>query len=260
MGKSLRVPGRVLRLPRQWGYEVLNMIVPAGCPGCGAGLTDAAETLCATCWGQLQENLSGAACPMCGHDSGPYGVIEGRCRRCQNRRPVVSHVVRVGDYSRTLRELILAFKFRRQSQLDGFLGSLLGSAILGDAALASVDLIVPIPLHWRRLWERRYNQADLLARSAAREFRKNNRPIAISDELVRVRYTEPQASLAMRHRLINLHGAFAVRARAAYQGKHVCLIDDVTTTGTTLRVAAHTLKQAGAARVSAAVLAVAAND
>ena len=93
-----------------------------------------------------------------------------------------------------------------------------------------------------------------------KELKKQDCTIPINSDLVRLRNTAPQTSMAPSHRLINLKGAFGVRRDAGFQDKHICLIDDVTTTGTTLRVAAQTLKKAGAARVSAAVLAVAAND
>jgi len=258
--KTLRVLEWFSALPRRVGHEALNLLCPPRCPVCGREIVHGSEVLCQDCWRGLQQNLQGQACPVCGHQTGPYSLIEGRCHRCQKRRPVVSHVVRVGDYSKTLRQLILAFKFGRQSHLDVFLGSLLAAAMLGDAELTSVNLIVPIPLHWRRYWTRRYNQAELLARAAGREIKKQGRRIGLNCDLVRVRYTQPQTALAQSQRLVNLHGAFAVRRTPGYEGKHICLIDDVTTTGTTLRVAGQIVKKAGAARVSAAVLAVAAND
>lgn len=241
-------------------HGVMELVCPTGCALCQNEITDSRQELCESCWVQLRENLGGDYCRLCGHATGPFGLIDGRCHRCQNRRPAVTRVVRVGEYSGILRELILAFKFGGQSRLDIFLGSLLAAAIMGDTQLSSTDLIVPIPLHWRRRWSRKYNQSELLARAAVRELKQQGRVFQLNTDLVRIRYTEPQTSMAPSHRLINLRGAFAARPDAAYSGKHICLIDDVTTTGTTLRVAAGALKKAGATRVSAAVLAVAAND
>jgi ComF family protein len=245
---------------RKAAREIMELLCPGLCPVCSRELPDAAETICSDCWQKLRDSLPDPYCPVCGHDSGPYSLIEGRCHRCQNRRPAVSHVLRVGPYQGVLRELILAFKFRRQSHLDLFLGDLLASALQGDPDLQDVDLIVPIPLHWRRRWSRSYNQAELLAHAVARNLKARQRNIPINTDLLRVRYTEPQTSLATSHRLINLRGAFAVRSDVRFEGKHLCLIDDVTTTGTTLRVAAQALKKTGPRRISAAVLAVAAND
>lgn len=243
-----------------FGHRLFDWIAPPACATCGQPLENHKDTLCPMCWQKFQDNLSKSYCPVCGHDTGPYALIDDRCYRCQNRHPHVSQMTRVGDYSGTLRELILGFKFKRQSHLDRFLGSLIASAILGSPALEDVDFFIPIPLHWRRRWTRRYNQADLLLQAAADELNQSGRSISINRDLLRIRYTQPQTSLAVSHRLRNLHGAFACRPDAPYQGKHLCLIDDVTTTGTTLRVAAATCKKAGAAQISAVVLAVAAND
>ena len=204
--------------------------------------------------------MAGEACPVCGHNSGKYALIQGRCHRCQKKHPKISHLARVGEYTGALAELVKEFKFHRQSRLDNFLGGMLGHAIAGDLQLRDVDLFIPIPLHWRRKLARTYNQAELLTRSAAGVLGEQGRRVRLSHDLLRIRHTRPQSSLAASHRIVNLHGAFAVRPDAGYAGRHLCLIDDVTTTGTTLRVAASALLDAGAARVSAAVLAVAAND
>jgi ComF family protein len=258
--QALCVAEKLARLPRQLGRAALELICPSCCAVCRTEISDSKEILCGECWQQLRDNLQSRSCPVCGHNTGPYALIEGRCHRCQRRRPQVGHVVRVGEYDGVLRQLILQFKFHRQSHLDCFLGGLLASAMVGDSGLAQADLLVPIPLHWRRKWSRSYNQSELLAREAARILKSQNYPIRLAGDLVRIRHTQPQTSLATSHRLINLHNAFAVCRGIDLSGKHICLVDDVTTTGTTLRVAAHTLKKAGAARVSAAVLAVAAND
>ena len=257
--KGFRFLSNLLSLGRRLVHEPLELLCPATCAVCRTEIDDSSEVLCRQCWTHLQENLQSQGCPVCGHNVGQYALIEGRCHRCQRRRPVVNRVVRVGDYCDTLRDLILAFKFHRQSRLDKFLGDLLAAAIMGTPELAEVDVLVPIPLHWRRRWSRKYDQAELLARAAV-QYLKQQRSIRVSCDLVRVRNTPPQTSLSATKRLINLKGAFAVRPDHPFADKHICLIDDVTTTGTTLRVAAQTLRKAGARQISAAVLAVAANN
>lgn len=241
-------------------HNALELLFPHVCPVCSEAVADSSDTLCGDCWRQLREGLQISACPTCGHSVGRYAVIDNRCHRCQHRRPKVTHVVRVGEYDGPLRELILDLKFHRKSQLDRFLGSLLADLIIGDAELHAVDFLVPVPLHWRRRWRRSYNQSDLLARAAARALKAAGHAIAIDRDLLRIRATPPQTTLTTTERMRNLHGAFAVRPGSPYANKHICLIDDVVTTGTTLRTAAGILKQAGAAKVSAVVLAVAAND
>ena len=240
-------------------HSTLELLFPHTCPVCSQPVPDSRDTLCPQCWLELQENLQTPACPTCGHSVGPYAVIENRCHRCQRTRPYVTRTVRVGEYDGPLRQLVLALEFRRQSQLDRFLGSLLADLIVGAPELQSIDLLVPVPLHWRRRWWRSYNQSDLLARAAAVALKHQGRRIPIHHDLLRIRPTPPQTTLTPSDRLRNLRNAFATRPRAPYADKHICLIDDVATTGTTLRTAARTLKQAGAKKVSAAVLAVAAN-
>lgn len=230
------------------------------CLVCNSELGMGYKHLCAKCWSDLRENLQPDACPVCGHNVGLYALIDGRCHRCQHKRPKISNIVRVGQYNGPLRKLILDFKFRKRPNLDVLLGDLLASAILGNRQVREADYFVPIPLHWRRRWNRTYNQSELLAQVVVCKLKKNDMLTSINTDLRRIRYTKPQALLATSQRTVNLRRAFAVYSETKCRGKHVCLIDDVTTTGTTLRVAAGVLKRAGAAKVSAAVVAVAAND
>ena len=246
---------------RRFGNEIVELIYPPACAVCAGPIGVNGEQLCPKCWSDIQQNLLADYCPVCGHNTGPYALIDGRCHRCQRRRPHIQNIVRVGEYDGPIRELILSQKFRGQSRLDRLLGTMLAAAIAGQNHILTADMLVPIPLHWRRYLKRKYNQSELLAQAAARELcRQGVVNIKLDHNLVRIRNTAPQTSMAHSHRIVNLHRAFAVRDAAVYHGKHVCLVDDVTTTGTTLRVAAHTLKKAGAKTVSAAVLAVAAND
>jgi predicted amidophosphoribosyltransferase len=107
-----------------------------------------------------------------------------------------------------------------------------------------------MPMHWRKQWERGFNQAELLAAPVARRYGLNP-----GTNLRRQRYTVAQASLTEAQRLKNLDKSFCVKRAAEVSGKRILLIDDVFTTGTTLRTAAEALKAAGAAHVSALTLA-----
>ena len=248
------------KLPRWLGQQSLELLCPSTCALCSEEIEQFDDRLCESCWAKFQMALAPPACPTCGHNVGAYAVIDDRCHRCQNRRPVVSRLVRVGQFTGMLREFIHALKYENQSHLDRFLGQLLAAAIVGDKILSSVDMLIPIPLHWRRRWQRHYNQADLIARQTRHNLKEQGLNVAIRRDLLRVRHTKEQTTLAVSERMRNLRGAFAVRPDADFTGKHICLIDDVTTTGTTLRVAANTLKQTNPARITAAVLAVAGND
>ena len=250
----------MVKFPRWLGRQSLELLCPSTCLLCRTPIDEFDEALCSSCWQKFQTTLTPPACPTCGHNVGAYALIDDRCHRCQNRRPVVSRVVRVGQFTGLLREFIHAIKYENQTHLDRFLGQLLASAILGDKILSTVDVLIPIPLHWRRRWQRRYNQSDLLARQTRYHLNKQGLNLPIRRDLLRVRHTIEQTTLAISDRMRNLRGAFAVRPDADFTGKHICLIDDVTTTGTTLRVAANALKQTKPARITAAVLAVAGNN
>ena len=169
----------------------------------------------------------------------------------------MARVARVGEYRGTLRDLILRLKFRGQCQLDKWLGGLMADVAAGAADLREIDAVVPVPLSWRRRLGRGYNQSELLAYAMCGALRGKGFKVGVNRDLVRVRHTTAQTHLPTSKRIVNPRGAFAVRSQAGLEGRHVCLVDDVTTTGATLKAAALALRQAGAGRVSAVVLAVA---
>ena len=123
----------------------------------------------------------------------------------------------------------------------------------GRESLAEADLIVPVPLHYFRLIKRGYNQSGWLASAVGEQA---GRPVSHTD-LNRVRATPSQAGLNAKARYKNVRGAFAVSGRAAKKvtGKQVVLVDDVLTTGATLKAASRALLKAGAKRVDVLVLA-----
>jgi ComF family protein len=123
----------------------------------------------------------------------------------------------------------------------------------GDELVAEADLVAPVPLHWRRLFMRRYNQAALLARMVAR----GGDTILAPDLLRRARWTGSQAGLKAVERRRNVRKAFEVHPRwlAKLKGRTVLLVDDVLTTGATVEACTGALKQAGAAHVDVLTLA-----
>jgi competence protein ComFC len=228
-----------------------HLLWPAVCANCGEGIFDAENTLCRRCWDELMTCTAGDYCPRCGRDASRYGLLDGACVACREQPFHFDAIARAGVYSDAMRRMILAFKHDR-TDLAPVLTPLADAALQGSGFYNDIELLVPVPLHWTRRLLRGYNQSHVIAR------RLSHPRARISTDLVRIRSTKPQPiadTLSARER--NVAGAFAVREDHAFASKTICLIDDIKTTGATLSECARTLKEAGATRVYALVLAVA---
>ncbi len=147
--------------------------------------------------------------------------------------------------------MILAFK-HDHSELASVLAPLAEAALQGSSFYDDIDLFVPVPLHWTRRVLRGYNQTHLIARQLRHPRGR------LKCDLVRARRTHAQPQAATpASRARNVAGAFVVREGHGFSGKTVCLVDDIKTSGATLSECAKVLKEAGAAKVYALVLAVA---
>jgi competence protein ComFC len=150
-----------------------------------------------------------------------------------------------------MRKAVPAFKNGR-TELDSVLGGLVRSTLEASDFSDELDLFVPVPLHWFKRLSRGYNQSYILTKAM------KNHSVKISTDLVRIRYTKIQPMMATAAaRARNVVGAFAVRYRHPFAGRCICLVYYIKTTGATLNECAKTLKQAGASKVFALVLAVA---
>jgi ComF family protein len=154
-------------------------------------------------------------------------------------------------YDETARTMVQAFKYGDRLDLAPAMGRWMATA--GRELLGEADALVPVPLHWRRLWSRRFNQAATLAQTVSRT---SGVPVA-HDLLKRVRATRQQVGLTQSERTRNVQGAFRVprEARPQVLGKRLLLVDDVLTSGATLDTCARILLRAGAANVDVLVFA-----
>jgi ComF family protein len=171
----------------------------------------------------------------------------GVCAACRSGLRGFDSAACFGFYEGSLRSLIHLFKYAGMKPLARPLAGYLERALSVDDRF---DMVVAVPLHWRKRWARGFNQAELLARHIAK-----HRDIPLVNALRRKRPTGVQAGLAIAGRRRNVEGAFAARAAADVKGKRILLIDDVMTTGATASACASALKRAGAASVSLATLA-----
>jgi ComF family protein len=171
----------------------------------------------------------------------------GVCAACREGLRGFDRAASFGFYEGTLRGLIHLYKYKGMKPLAGPLARFLDRAVPIDQEF---DAVVAVPLHWRKRWQRGFNQAELLAREVAKR-----RRVPLLKALKRKRATAVQASLASAGRRRNVAGAFAMRPGRSVAGKKILLIDDVMTTGATASACASVLKRAGAQSVSLVTLA-----
>ena len=231
------------------GNRVLDVVLPPRCLKCGTTV-DAVGALCADCWPAIAF-LASPQCAACGlpfeFDLGPDAL----CGACAGERPAFERARAAFRYDEGSKDLILRFKHADRTDSSPAFARWMARA--GAALLTDADLIAPVPLHWLRLFMRRYNQAALLA-SALGDLA--GKP-AVNDLLLRRRRTPSQGGLGALARRRNVAGAFAVdpRRRMLLQDKRVLLVDDVLTTGATVSACASVLLRAGAGAVDVLTLA-----
>lgn len=218
------------------GEALLNLLYPPSCLGCGAYLSDSTPPLCHRCLHRLEQPDADA--------------LHARLHRLTDPEALnAAFALWLFDEGGTVQRIQHLLKYGNRPRYGVALGRIMGNAYSNPLP----DLVLPVPLHRARLYERGYNQSAMLARGMAESLGVP----AATDVLVRSRATRSQTRLSREARWQNVSGAFAVTEAEAVADKYILLIDDVLTTGATLAAAAATLKSAGAASVTAATLALA---
>ena len=232
---------------RQTGVGLLRLVAPPLCPACGVG--GEKPGCCPRCAARFAHGAEARLCLRCAATLGPHLADVVGCLACRDRVFAFRGVVRLGRYDGALQEGCLRIKHERHRPLAAALGTLLAERRAAALRELAADLVVPIPLHWRRRWRRGYNQADELARRLAAGLGIS----CAATGLRRIKATAPQSALSATARLTNVAGCFRASRRVA--GRRVLLVDDILTTGATCHHAARALRAAGAAEVMVAVLA-----
>ena len=232
--------------------------------GANALLAALLAPACAVCDALLDEPLSGCVCgscwrsvrpitpPVCDRCGDPLASqsqslvpnTQSVCAQCSRCDSAVSRARAIGEYEGTLRDIIHALKYSGRLSLARPLAERMRTR--GSELLENADGVVPVPLHWRREYQRGFNQAHEMARHLGPP---------VVDALVRRRATRAQVELAADRRRANVEGAFACTAwlvsARRIRGKTFVLVDDVSTTGATLEACARVLKECGASEVYA---------
>ena len=247
-----RPPSRAARLNgglRAALRTILDVALPPLCPSCRDPLGDGAG-LCASCWSKLSP-IEKPYCARLGipfvYDPGP-GLLS---MEAMAHPPAYDRARAAVRYDEVARKLVLAFKYGDRLDLAPMMGAWMTRA--GRELLADADALMPVPLHWRRLWARRFNQAAALSGAISS---LSSIPV-LHDTLKRVRPTAQQVGLSKSERADNVQGAFRVPddRKADVAGRRIVLVDDVLTSGATVDTGARALLRAGARSVDVLVFA-----
>jgi ComF family protein len=228
--------------------RMLDLALPPLCAACREPVEG--RGLCPTCWSKLSF-ITRPYCERLGtpfvYDPGP-GILSMEAIADPPAYHRARAAVRFDEISRAL---VHALKYSDRLDLAPMMGRWLSQA--GRELLAEADALVPVPLHWRRLWARRFNQSAMLAAAVSSQ---TGVPVA-TGALKRVKPTAQQVGLSRTERAVNVQGAFRVPkdGKAAVTGRRLVLVDDVLTSGATVDGCARALLRAGAANVDVLVFA-----
>ncbi len=224
--------------------SLIDIIFPPRCAHCGK-IVESAHTLCAKCFDKV-DFITSPYCKICGmpfktESLTPHHLI---CPTCIQKKPPARFARSAVSYNDFVRSLLLLFKFCDRTDLRQIFAKWLYYAA-SDILKEGVDLIIPVPLSYFRLLKRRYNQSALLAG----ELSKKTGIKADVTNLIKVKHTKPQATLKGKARLNNIRNAYRLKFPEKIKGKRILLVDDVMTTGSTLKECTKTLLKAGAKSV-----------
>lgn len=236
--------------------SLLNPVFPNRCLICRSTIKkDIGDRVCLDCWKKVRFS-DGPLCPICGKPFLSGSTLlkspDYRCGVCRKSRPHFSRHIYLGPYEGILSDVIRLFKFKKKAALAYPLSYLLCRKIKN---IPEIDIIIPVPLHPRRLRFREFNQSLLLSRLISNHL---NRPV-LKDVIVKNKDTLPQVRLDGDKRRINMRNVFSITEDYLVNRKRVLLIDDVFTTGSTVNECAKTLKKSGAYSIYVLTLVMANN-
>lgn len=222
--------------------SILDVLFPSTCACCGEVLLAGEKQICINCLADLATTLYSS------HDDNHTERLLGS--RIPFEHATSIYIFRQGN---TVQKLIHAMKFHGNSDLCLSMGRRMGLELMHSGRFDDVDLLVPVPLHWRRRLERGYNQSELLCRGIGEVLRREVNTRA----LIRHRNTHQQSLQSSSDREKNVENAFSLLHPDDFRGRHILLVDDVLTTGATLTSCCHPLIDVNDVKISIATLSIA---
>ena len=218
--------------------QLLDFALPARCAGCGS-IVDEVHSFCPDCWRQV-EFLGASGCSTCGLPLEATDADE--CGACVARPPRIRRTRSAVAYDELSRNIAIRLKYGRKVALARTMARYMAPLVRSEDGDA---ILVPVPLHWSRLWQRGFNQSALVAAELARRTGLRSEPRLLK----RTKRTPALKGMSLSQRKRTVSGAFAVSREADLDGRTVVLVDDVLTTGSTADACAKALERAGARRV-----------
>lgn len=227
-----------MALARSLGRHMLDFALPPRCPGCGTVVGEV-DDFCPECWTTV-DFLGASGCATCGL---PLEATDADlCAACLAQPPRIARTRAAVAYDEIPKQIAIRLKYGRKVGL----ARTMARFMLPLVGASDADrVLVPVPLHRWRLWNRGFNQSGLIARELSR---KLGIPADVS-ALVRWRTTPPLKGMSVSQRRRTVSGAFKVARPQAVAGKTVILDDDVLTSGSTAEACAKALRRAGASRI-----------
>ncbi len=228
-----------------------QLLYPSNCWACGLLTHDKTPLFCDACEKALTVDPH-PTCPRCSSTVGPHSVLAGGCPECRGESFGFDEVIRLGPYKGELREVVLRMKHANGEDLAEAMAALWAASLGSRLRTLAPDVVIPIPLHWTRRWQRGFNQSAILADGLAKALNVPCKPSWLKRRRATPHQTAQQSGASRRD---NVKKAFHAKEALPLKGRTVLLVDDVLTTGATASEAAKALRPHRPAKIVVAVLA-----
>ncbi|MGV8056474.1 MAG: ComF family protein [Smithellaceae bacterium] len=230
--------------------DVSDIIFPPQCLACTDIInTPGKQVFCYVCQDKIRF-ISDSFCPICGIPFWESPAASHICGNCLENKPFYIKARAVAGFETVIMDAIHKFKYGRNISTGNSLGSFMADFSFPDFDFSEYSLLLPVPLHIKRLRDRGFNQSLLLAKKIGKKYKL---PVNFS-LLKRCKFTLTQTGLNKTEREKNIKGSFVVADKKKVHGKNIILIDDVYTTGATVNECAKILLKAGAQKVAVLTL------